>query len=235
MKSEFPRVLTLLRKEKGISQKHAASELGISQALLSHYEKGVRECGLDFLVRCASFYDVSCDYLLGRSPDRKGTQIAVEDIPEPDSAGKENRSAAIMPILNKKLIANSLNVLYDLLAKSGSKALVTEISSFLMIAVYRMFRIVYGANPKNQEALFNVPSQVCRQYAGASMEVCEANAAAISAGKPVLGMDEVKDTDALGVSTETLNEAYPLFASSLLNLVQNAESRIGFQPKDKKS
>ena len=41
----------------------------MSQALLSHYEKGVRECGLDFVVRAADFYGVSCDYLLGRSND----------------------------------------------------------------------------------------------------------------------------------------------------------------------
>ena len=53
MNSDFPRILTLLRKEQGISQKKAAADLGISQALLSHYEKGIRECGLDFIVRTA--------------------------------------------------------------------------------------------------------------------------------------------------------------------------------------
>ena len=45
MGSDFSRRLVLLRKEKGISQKAAAGELQISQALLSHYEKGIRECG----------------------------------------------------------------------------------------------------------------------------------------------------------------------------------------------
>ena len=83
MNAEFPRLITLLRKEKGISQKQAAAELGISQALLSHYEKGVRECGLDFLIRCSRFYHVSCDYLLGLSPERSGRQLTVEEIPEP--------------------------------------------------------------------------------------------------------------------------------------------------------
>lgn len=39
MNADFPRLITLLRKEKGISQKQAAAEFGISQALLSHYEK----------------------------------------------------------------------------------------------------------------------------------------------------------------------------------------------------
>ena len=59
--SDFPRIITLLRKEKGLSQKQAALELGVSQALLSHYEKGIRECGLDFAVKIADYYNVSCD------------------------------------------------------------------------------------------------------------------------------------------------------------------------------
>ncbi len=43
---EFNRIIKLLRKERGITQKQAAEDLGVSQALLSHYEKGIRECGL---------------------------------------------------------------------------------------------------------------------------------------------------------------------------------------------
>ena len=66
---EFNRIITLLRKERGITQKQAAQDLGISQAQLSHYEKGIRECGLAFVVQVADYYDVSCDYLLGRSAD----------------------------------------------------------------------------------------------------------------------------------------------------------------------
>ncbi|HAM68541.1 MAG TPA: transcriptional regulator, partial [Ruminococcus sp.] len=69
MNEDFPRIITLQRKERKISQKKAATDLGISQALLSHYEKGIRECGLDFLVRIADYYNVSCDYLLGRTPE----------------------------------------------------------------------------------------------------------------------------------------------------------------------
>ena len=56
--SDFPRILTLLRKEQGISQKKAAADLGISQALLSHYEKGIRECGLDFIAVSYTHLDV---------------------------------------------------------------------------------------------------------------------------------------------------------------------------------
>ena len=51
--------MTLLRKERKLSQKKAAEDLGISQGLLSHYEKGKRECGLDFLLRASEYYGVS--------------------------------------------------------------------------------------------------------------------------------------------------------------------------------
>ena len=76
MNDHFPRIITLLRKERKLSQKKAAEALGVSQALLSHYEKGIRECGLDFVTRAADFYDVSCDYLLGRSPNRNGAILS---------------------------------------------------------------------------------------------------------------------------------------------------------------
>ena len=62
--------LVSLRKEKNLSQKEAAIELGVSQASLSHYEKGIRECGLEFLCRASSFYDVSTDYLLGLTENK---------------------------------------------------------------------------------------------------------------------------------------------------------------------
>lgn len=238
MNADFPRVLTLLRKERGISQKLAAAELGISQALLSHYEKGIRECGLDFLIRCANFYGVSCDYLLGRSPDRTGSQLTVDDIPEPDSLGKENVfHGGVLPVLNKKLIANSLNILFDLLAKSQNKKLVAETSSFLMLAVYRMFRVVYSVNPRNQAGMFTIPQQVASRYADATMQMCEAHAVAIAAGLPVQGMEPVGNPADLAITTELLSQSYPLFASSLLNLIQNSEDRIQetTEPRDKKA
>ncbi len=70
----FPVILAELRKEQGLSQKEAAESLGISQALLSHYEKGIRECGHSFLIKVADFYGVTCDYLLGRSEVKNGNK-----------------------------------------------------------------------------------------------------------------------------------------------------------------
>ena len=101
MNSNFPRVLSLLRKEKGISQKKAAQELGVSQSLLSHYEKGIRECGLLFVLKAAEYYKVSCDYLLGKSPNRKGTTISIEELTEKDK-NKELISTKTFNIIYKK-------------------------------------------------------------------------------------------------------------------------------------
>lgn len=230
MSSDFSRILTLLRKERGISQKKAAQDLGISQALLSHYEKGIRECGLDFLVRSANYYNVSCDYLLGRSPERSGSQLTVEDIPEPDAGGRENAfRGSVLPLLNKKLILNSLNILYDLLSRCSNKALVNEVSSFLMLAVYRMFRVVYSANPKNQPNLFTVPAGVALRYADAAMQRSEAKAESVAKGAPVEGLEQIKEPETLAVTTQSLSENYPLFASSLFNLIQNSEGKIHYQ------
>lgn len=235
MNADFPRILMLLRKEKGISQKNAAAELSISQALLSHYEKGIRECGLDFLVRCANFYGVSCDYLLGRTPDRQGSTITVGEIPDGNGADKENRSVhTMLAVLNKKLIINTISILYDLLGRAGNKSLVGEVSSFLMLALYRMFRVIYQANPKNQEALFNVPVIVGDAYADSAMSVCAANAAAIAKGQAVQGMESLGNARKPAISTQSLGEEYPQYASSLLNLIHTCETRIGFKDSPRK-
>ena len=63
MKSKFSVKLGKLRREKGLSQRQAAVELGISQALLSHYETGAREPKLDFVIKACEYYSVSADYI----------------------------------------------------------------------------------------------------------------------------------------------------------------------------
>lgn len=219
MGTDFPRVLLLLRKEKGISQKEAAASLGVSQALLSHYEKGIRECGLGFVVRAADFYGVSADYLLGRSADPDGMTISAAEIPDSDATGKENNLSAvgILPVLNKKLISNSLNILFDMLVKSKSKELIKSVSAYLMTAVYRMFRIVYGFSPKNNPNAFSIPDPGALEAADAYMKASEVKA--IRSGKDV-------DQDGLSLSADTLSRNYPLFSSSLFNLIKNCEDNI---------
>ena len=65
--------MSTLRKKRGLSQRKVATDLQISQALLSHYENGAREPGLEFVCRACEYYGVSADYLLGRVDDEGDT------------------------------------------------------------------------------------------------------------------------------------------------------------------
>ncbi len=67
-KNSFCNVLSQLRRMRGYSQRKVASDLQISQALLSHYENGAREPGLDFVCRACDYFEVTADCLLGRTP-----------------------------------------------------------------------------------------------------------------------------------------------------------------------
>lgn len=79
MSTEFAAKISAIRKEKNITQKAAADALGISQALLSHYEKGIRECNLTFIMKAAAYYEVTTDYLLGYSESRYGSEISLDE------------------------------------------------------------------------------------------------------------------------------------------------------------
>lgn len=98
MNRTFNERLVELRTEKGLSQKDAAADLGVSQALLSHYEKGIREYSLSFLCKAAEYYNVTTDYILGITDSRYGLDsTALEDRDE-DSVFNTNSiyRAAIM-------------------------------------------------------------------------------------------------------------------------------------------
>ena len=59
-----------LRKEKGISQQRLAMELNVNQNTISRDENGEREADYKTLIMLADYYNVSIDYLLGRT-DKK--------------------------------------------------------------------------------------------------------------------------------------------------------------------
>ena len=85
MERSFSETLSALRRGRNINQRTAAADLNISQALLSHYETGAREPGLNFVCRACDYYGVTADYLLGRSDianpilDLAGTATGILD------------------------------------------------------------------------------------------------------------------------------------------------------------
>ena len=61
-----------LRRERHLSQVRLAMDLHLSQNTVSRYETGEREAGYAMLILLADYFDVSIDYLLGRTNDPHG-------------------------------------------------------------------------------------------------------------------------------------------------------------------
>lgn len=56
-----------LREERGYLQKFVADKLGIRSNTLSGYENGTRSPDPDMLIALSNLYNVTTDYLLGKS------------------------------------------------------------------------------------------------------------------------------------------------------------------------
>lgn len=67
MTSSFPERLKLLRDELGLTQQQLGEKLNVSDATINRYERGQRNPDPDTLNFFADLFEVSVDYLLGRS------------------------------------------------------------------------------------------------------------------------------------------------------------------------
>ncbi|NLA86126.1 MAG: helix-turn-helix transcriptional regulator, partial [Clostridiales bacterium] len=101
MKTDFASALVKLRREAKLSQKKAAADLGISQALLSHYENGIREPRLEFVIRACEYYGVSADYILGRSDVKTLKGKVTLDCTGGDQRRSADAAALIIAILSE--------------------------------------------------------------------------------------------------------------------------------------
>ena len=63
-----------LRENRGLIQEILASELGITQQMLSKYERDVLCIKVDVLKRIAEYFNVTTDYLLGVSEVKRDLQ-----------------------------------------------------------------------------------------------------------------------------------------------------------------
>ena len=59
-----------LRTDADLSQRQLSEILHISQRSYSHYETGSRNIPIEMLIRLANYYDISIEYLVGRT-DKK--------------------------------------------------------------------------------------------------------------------------------------------------------------------
>lgn len=61
--------LKLLRKDRGVTQKEIASSVGVSEVSYQRFEYGTVRPSLETLIALADYFEVSLDYLVGRSDD----------------------------------------------------------------------------------------------------------------------------------------------------------------------
>ncbi len=216
MATDFSRTLSLLRQERGLSQRKAASALGISQALLSHYENGIREPGLGFVVKACDYYRVSADYLLGRTLSRDGAIIGADDLYDASSE-KGTLKGSILATLQKKLVINTANMLFDMLGKTGSREAVTGAGDYLSSSLYQLLRHFYR-RAGISDGYFAL--------SGAAFDAGLVDADMVSAkARYLLALDNCSPADYPSLSAETLNSSYPGVSQSAAQVCHNTDER----------
>lgn len=213
MVTDFSRTLSLLRQEKGLSQRKAAAALGISQALLSHYENGIREPGLAFVTKVCNFYHVSADYLLGRTASRDGAMIEYDDLYD-SSDEKGTLRGSIMATLQKKLIVNTTGVVFDLLGKLGDRQAITAAGDYLSSALYQLLRQLYRHCGGNEDFFAVDADAFDAGLVGADMALSRTRYGAALA-----------KVDTFPALTSDAITAYPGLGQSAAQVVHNTDER----------
>ena len=216
MLNDFSRTLSLLRREKKISQRKAADALGVSQALLSHYENGVREPGLSFVVAAAEYYHVSLDFLLGRTMHRDGMMIQSDDVDdisqEKDNILRGNASA----MLSKKVLVNSTALLFDVMSKWNDKQMIRDVSQYLNTAFFKAYRYVSRLDPSALPESNPVPDNCFSELCDIRMKKCESHMRVCSP----------ENGSAPDMSYATLQSEYPKLSPSLFSLLHSVSDQL---------
>lgn len=101
-----------LRKEQNITQSNLAKILNVTQDSISLWEKNKRVPDTQYIIQLADYFNVSADYLLGRSDD-----FGNVDVPSDVELSSEEQYALDMfrdlSNSNRKIILRNLFVMLD--------------------------------------------------------------------------------------------------------------------------
>lgn len=75
MNKDYIRRMRDLREDSDYTQEYVAHCLGTSQTMYARYERGANELPIHHLLSLCKLYEVSADYLLGLSNNKKGYMI----------------------------------------------------------------------------------------------------------------------------------------------------------------
>ncbi len=219
MTQEFSHILLSLRKERKLTQKQAAKELDISPALLSHYEKGIRECGLGFVVRAADYYHVSCDFLLGRTTDRSGMA------PELVSPSHGRLELTAHEDGRQKQILQAVHILFEMLERCDHERLTEETVRTLSAVIYALFREICKGKSR-EDPLFTLSTDDTAALFPIVLSRSLSRVGRLTNGKSVKEEKGLSASKLPSLSEEQLRRDYPFFVSSLTRLFAEAETAM---------
>lgn len=101
--------IKVLREEFHYSQNELADKLGGAPSSIAMYEKGDRKPSMEVLIKLSEIFNVSIDYLLGKSDIRNPERININEIDVAFSSGIKG--------LNKENQEIAKNIIEGLLAK----------------------------------------------------------------------------------------------------------------------
>lgn len=64
---DYIKIIKDIREDHDLTQQQVADILGTSQTMYARYERGANEMPIRHLIKLADYYNVSTDYLLGRT------------------------------------------------------------------------------------------------------------------------------------------------------------------------
>lgn len=220
MLSCFHENLAELRRQKKINQRDAAAALGVSQALLSHYEKGLREPGMEFLLRAADYYEVSADWLLGRTTDMNGTAVTAgpfgEEREQPDAFLRRTRR-------HKTEMLASVGTLYDLLVRMDNHGVEVSADRYLSICLYRLLCLVHlcGGQQGGTLDMFGLPRRYIYDLARTGQE--EAALELLRQGRSV---EQGRKIERFCVSPENLEQEFGPRGAALAERIKTTGKKL---------
>jgi transcriptional regulator with XRE-family HTH domain len=153
MSEVFAKRLVLLRQKAGISQREAADALQISQSLLSHYERGIREPGLSFVSRAAAYYGVTTDLLLGRLPEEH------EQHPRPEEPPLDVPHLTGSRDVTDQELRDTLDLLLDMVQNYADPVVEHYARIYLSEVMYELLRQVSRDFPEYDQSLFSLSDE----------------------------------------------------------------------------
>ena len=204
MKNQFGKTISELRRQNGWSQKETALKLGISQALLSHYEKGIRECGLDFLIKASKVFNCSTDYLLGvterQEPSKTDTDSISSDLKQFPKFEKSRNDTI-----------NVINLLYSITARLGNPEICKDFNKIIFSDIYMLTRLFEQRYFANENFEKNIASAIA--------DANQINACAAASIIKRMTNENIN----VNLSKERIANEYPTCSKSFNNIISTIE------------